>query len=48
MITDPVDRILVMYGIRGPWQPLRATGVANRIYDARTELVAAPAAWARR
>ena len=30
--TDPVDDILAHHGIREPWEPLTATGVANRIY----------------
>jgi len=29
---DPVDKILETHGISGPWEPLTATGVANRIY----------------
>jgi aminoglycoside phosphotransferase (APT) family kinase protein len=29
---DPVDAILARHGIRGPWQQLPATGIANRIY----------------
>ena len=29
---DPIDRILEVCGINGPWEPLHATGVANRIY----------------
>ena len=29
---DPVDAILAHHGIRGPWQQLPATGIANRIY----------------
>ncbi len=32
---DPVDAILAAHGIRGPWEPLPATGVANRIYATR-------------
>jgi aminoglycoside phosphotransferase (APT) family kinase protein len=35
---DPVDEILAHHGCQGPWQPLPATGVANRIY-ATQELV---------
>jgi len=60
---DPVDAIFERHGIRGAWSPLRATGVASRVYatadvvlkvatdhrdgvvDAKTESVAAPAAW---
>jgi aminoglycoside phosphotransferase (APT) family kinase protein len=60
---DPVDALLRAHGCSGVWTPLRATGVANRIYatadvvvrvatdhaeavsDARTESVAAPAAY---
>lgn len=30
--TDPVDALLAHHGVRGPWQPLTATGIANRIY----------------
>src|SRR2546422_1235738 len=30
--ADPVDAILTQHGIRGPWRPLQATGIANRIY----------------
>ncbi|MCP4423523.1 MAG: aminoglycoside phosphotransferase family protein [Chloroflexi bacterium] len=62
--TDPIDEILDACGLKGPWEPLNATGVANRIYatkdvvirvanghqealkDARTESIAAPAAYA--
>jgi len=29
---DPVDAILAHHGLRGPWQQLPATGIANRIY----------------
>jgi len=29
---DPVDAILSRHGLRGPWQELPATGIANRIY----------------
>lgn len=29
---DPVDAILAHHGIRGPWQQLPATGIANRVY----------------
>jgi aminoglycoside phosphotransferase (APT) family kinase protein len=29
---DPVDAILSHHGVRGPWQELPATGIANRIY----------------
>src|SRR5262249_23915275 len=61
---DLVDAMFERHGIPGPWAPMRATGVANRIYatqevvlrvatdqaeifwDARTESVAAPAAYA--
>ncbi len=31
-VPDPVDAILATYSIDGPWEPLPATGVANRIY----------------
>lgn len=30
--TDPIDKILETHGMEGPWGPLHATGVANRIY----------------
>ena len=30
--ADPVDKILSHHGICGPWAPLHATGLANRIY----------------
>ncbi|MBW3570133.1 MAG: aminoglycoside phosphotransferase family protein [Gemmatimonadetes bacterium] len=66
MQIDPelVRAMFARHGVRGPWAPLHATGVANRIYatrdvvlrvatdhpdavpDARTESVAAPAAFA--
>ena len=29
---DPVDDILAKHGASGPWEPLQATGVADRIY----------------
>ena len=29
---DPVGAILARQGIDGPWHPLTATGLANRIY----------------
>ena len=32
MPADPVDDILAFHGVRGPWEALKATGVANRIY----------------
>ncbi len=35
MITDPVDEILRRHGVSGPWEPLSATGIANRIYATR-------------
>ena len=31
-IADPVDDILAHHGIRGPWEALTWTGIANRIY----------------
>ena len=34
-VLDPVDAILAHHGIEGPWQPLKATGLANRIYATR-------------
>ena len=36
---DPVDAILAHHGIDGPWQPLKATGLANRIYATRDVVV---------
>jgi aminoglycoside phosphotransferase (APT) family kinase protein len=35
MAADPVDAIFARHGVRGPWEPLRATGIANRIYATR-------------
>jgi aminoglycoside phosphotransferase (APT) family kinase protein len=32
IVGDPVDAILTAYQVPGPWQPLEATGIANRIY----------------
>jgi hypothetical protein len=32
IVGDPVDKILAAYGVSGPWQRLKATGIANRIY----------------
>ena len=32
---DPVDAIFSAYGIRGPWESLHNTGIANRIYATR-------------
>jgi aminoglycoside phosphotransferase (APT) family kinase protein len=32
MPADPVDDMLACHGVRGPWEALKATGVANRIY----------------
>lgn len=34
-VADPVDAILEAHGIRGPWERLLDTGVANRIYATR-------------
>ena len=31
-VDDPVGAILARHGIDGPWHPLTATGLANRIY----------------
>ncbi|MCP4643182.1 MAG: aminoglycoside phosphotransferase family protein [bacterium] len=31
-VPDPVDAILAAHGVRGSWEAMRATGVANRIY----------------
>lgn len=35
MADDPVDAILARHGVRGSWEPLTATGLANRIYATR-------------
>lgn len=35
---DPIDIILEVWDLDGPWEPLNATGVANRIY-ATTDVV---------
>jgi aminoglycoside phosphotransferase (APT) family kinase protein len=32
IVPDPVNAILAHHGIRGPWEALRVTGLANRIY----------------
>ena len=34
-VPDPVDAILASCGMDGPWEPLPATGIANRIYATR-------------
>ncbi len=34
-VPDPVDAILGAYGVRGPWEALHNTGVANRVYATR-------------
>jgi aminoglycoside phosphotransferase (APT) family kinase protein len=34
-VDDPVDALLARHGVRGPWESLRATGIANRIYATR-------------
>jgi len=36
MSPDPVDALLSVHGVPGPWEPLRATGVANRIDATQT------------
>ena len=36
---DPIDKILEVCGISGPWEPLDATGVANRIYATKDVVI---------
>jgi len=36
---DPIDKILEVCGISGPWEPLNATGVANRIYATKDVVI---------
>lgn len=36
---DPIDEILNVCGMNGPWKPLHATGVANRIYATRDVVI---------
>ena len=36
---DPIDKILDVCGIEGPWEPLNATGVANRIYATKDVVI---------
>jgi len=36
---DPIDKILEACGINGPWEPLHATGVANRIYATKDVVI---------
>jgi aminoglycoside phosphotransferase (APT) family kinase protein len=36
---DPIDKILEVCGINGPWEPLPATGVANRIYATKDVVI---------
>lgn len=36
---DPVDEILEVCGLNGPWEPLNATGVANRIYATKDVVI---------
>ncbi len=37
--TDPIDEILDASGIKGPWESLEATGVANRIYATKEVVI---------
>ncbi len=37
--TDPIDEILDACGMIGPWEPLEATGVANRIYATKDVVI---------
>jgi aminoglycoside phosphotransferase (APT) family kinase protein len=36
---DPVDQILEACGMKGPWEPLHATGLANRIYATKDVVI---------
>ena len=36
---DPIDKILEVCGISGPWESLNATGVANRIYATKDVVI---------
>ena len=36
---DPIDKILEACGLKGPWQPLPATGLANRIYATKDVVI---------
>ena len=36
---DPIDEILEACGLKGPWEPLPATGLANRIYATKDVVI---------
>jgi len=38
-MTDPIDEILEASGLKGPWEPLPATGLANRIYATKDVVI---------
>ncbi len=38
-MIDPIDEILDASGMKGPWEPLEATGVANRIYATKEVVI---------
>ena len=38
-IPDPIDKILQVCGMNGPWEPLYATGVANHIYATKDVVI---------
>ena len=38
-IADPIDEILDANNIKGPWEPLPATGLANRIYATKEVVI---------
>lgn len=37
--TDPIDQILEACGMKGPWESLPATGLANRIYATKDVVI---------
>ncbi len=37
--TDPIDEILDLCGMNGPWEALGATGLANRIYATKDVVI---------
>ncbi|MBI9044981.1 MAG: aminoglycoside phosphotransferase family protein [Anaerolineaceae bacterium] len=39
IIPDPIDEILEVCGISGPWESMDATGVANRIYATKDVVI---------
>jgi hypothetical protein len=44
MNLDPalIDAMFAMHGIRGPWAPMPATGIANRIYATQDVVLRVP------